>query len=497
MRARQRAARWTFADALSICVLFGLAACAQAPAEPARPNIVYILADDLGYGEVGAYGQEVIRTPSLDRLAREGMRLTQHYSGSAVCAPSRGSLLTGLHTGHAYIRDNDEMAERGDVWRDPELEGQRPLPEGTTTIGHLLQRVGYETAAIGKWGLGWTGSSGDPNRQGFDHFFGYICQRVAHNHYPTHLWRNGVRVPLDNEPFHAHQAFLEGADPNDPASYERYSGAQYAHDLLTDEALEFVRRERDQPFFLYLPYTIPHVALQVPEDTLAEYDHLEDEPYLGDNSYLPHRRPRAAYAAMITRMDRDIGRLLDLLDELGLAESTVVLFSSDNGPTYVSGVDREFFASSGGLRGRKGQLYEGGIRVPMIVRWPGRVAAGSQSDLVSAFWDVLPTLTELAGAQTPAGLDGFSMLPTLLGRDDEQRRHDYLYWEHARSWQAIRQGDWKAVRKSPAQPLELYHLARDPTESTDLAPGNPDLIDRLERLMVAARTESALFPLSR
>ncbi len=482
---------------LAVPTLGGLACSTREESSEAErtPNILYILADDLGWGELGSYGQRIIRTPSLDRLAAQGMRFTQHYSGSAVCAPSRGSLLTGLHTGHAFIRDNDEAAERGDVWGDPELEGQRPLPEGTVTLGHLLQEAGYVTAAIGKWGLGWTGSTGDPNLQGFDHFYGYICQREAHNHYPTHLWRNGEKLPLDNERFSPRQRLPEDADPDDPESYLAYRGRDYAQDFLTEEALEFIRDHQDRPFFLYLPYLVPHLALQVPEDSLAEYDHLEDAPYLGDDGYLPHPRPRAAYAAMITRMDRDIGRVLDRLRELGLEDDTLVIFSSDNGASYVGGVDREFFHSNGGLRGRKGQLYEGGIRVPMIARWPGTIEAGTTSNLPSAFWDLLPTLTAVAGARTPEGLDGVSLLPTLRGESEKQERHDHLYWEHERRWQAVRIGDWKAVRSQPWEPLELYDLKSDPAERHDVAAEHPDLVEQALEIFETGRTPSELYSL--
>ena len=466
----------------------------EGPARP--PNVVYILADDLGYGELGSYGQQHIRTPHLDRMAAEGMTFSQHYSGSPVCAPSRCTLLTGLHTGHAYIRDNDEMGARGDVWRDPALEGQRPLPEGTRTLGHLLQDAGYTTAAVGKWGLGWTGSSGDPNRQGFDHFYGYICQRIAHGYYPTHLWDDGEKVLLDNTPLHPHERLPEGLDPDDEASYARYTDNDYAMDFLTEDALQFVRDNAEDPFFLYLAYPVPHLALQVPEEDLAPYVGAFDEtPYLGDRGYLPHRQPRAAYAAMITRMDADIGRLMQLLQELDLDDDTLVVFSSDNGASWVGGVDREFFRSNGDLRGRKAQLREGGVRVPMIARWPGHIAPGSTSDHLSAFWDVLPTITEVVGAPTPEGLDGISMLPTLLGRPGDQREHDYLYWEHRRAEQALRQGFWKLYRAAPGKPLELYDLASDPAESTDLAASRPDVVRHMSALMDNARTPSEHFPL--
>ena len=467
-----------------------------APAAGRRPNIVFILADDLGYGELGSYGQTKIHTPNLDRMAREGLRFTQHYSGSPVCAPSRCALLTGLHTGHAYIRGNDEMEERGDVWHDLSLEGQRPIPEGTITVGSLLQEAGYVTGAMGKWGLGGPGSPGAPNSQGFDHWYGYLCQRLAHNYYPVHLWRNGTKVALEgNEYFHPHERLPEGLDPSDPGSYDKYGGKDFSQDLIVEEALAFVRENRARPFFLYLPFTIPHLALQVPEEDLAEYaGAFEETPYLGEAGYTPHPTPRAAYAAMISRLDRDVGRVMGLVAELGLDQDTLFVFTSDNGPSWVGGVDFEFFGSQGGLHGRKAQLWEGGIRVPAIARWTGRIAPGSVTDLPSAFWDWLPTITEIAGAAAPGGLDGVSLAPTLFGNPGEQTRHEYLYWEFT-GGQAVRLGDWKGVRFSPDAPLELYDLAADPGESTDVADHTPEVVARILEIMTSGRTESDLFPL--
>jgi len=462
------------------------------------PSIVFILADDLGYNELGCYGQEKIRTPNIDRLAAEGMRFTQHYSGSPVCAPSRCVLLTGKHTGHAYIRDNDEMNERGDVWRDPELEGQRPLPPNTYTIGTMLQQAGYTTGAIGKWGLGGPGSTGAPNAQGFDHWYGYLCQRVAHNYYPTHLWRNGEKDMLEgNDYFYPHQRMPEDADPNDPASFEPYKGETYSMDPMVEEALSFIRENQDNPFFLYLPFPVPHVSIQVPEDSLEEYEgQFEDTPYLGDRGYVPHPAPRAGYAAMITRMDSEIGRIMSLLDELGLDDNTIVFFTSDNGPTFNGGTDSEFFESAGEFRGLKTELYEGGIRVPMIARWPGHIDPGTVSDHQSGFWDFLPTFAGLVDIQQPSDTDGFSLLPTLFGSSTDQQTHDYLYWEyHGR--QAVRMGDWKAVRHGVETPIELYDLATDIGEQNDVAESNPEVVAEIETILRDGRTPSELFPLVR
>lgn len=465
---------------------------------PSRPNIIFILADDLGYGELGCYGQEKIRTPNIDRLASLGMRFTQHYSGSPVCAPSRCVLLTGKHTGHAFIRDNDEMPERGDVWHDPELEGQRPLPPGTITVASLLKEAGYTTGAIGKWGLGGPASTGEPNRQGFDFWFGYLCQRAAHNYYPTHLWKNGEKFLLEgNAYFFPHQRFPEGKDPYDRNSYKQYRGKTYAMDVMVKEALAFIRENASRPFFLYLPFPVPHAAIQVPDDSLKEYEGaFPEKPYLGDKGYLPHPTPRAGYAAMVTRMDREIGRILALLKKLGLEERTLVIFSSDNGPTFNGGTDSEFFQSTGPLRGLKTTLYEGGIRVPMIAAWPGKIPAGTVTDNISAFWDVLPTIMDVVGLPAPEGIDGISFLPTLIGKPEKQKPHPYLYWEY-HSRQAVRMGDWKALRKAPDGQIELYNLKNDIGEKHDVAERHPEIVRKMRMIMQEARSPSDLFPLVR
>jgi arylsulfatase A-like enzyme len=460
--------------------------------EPEPPNIIYMLADDLGYGELGSYGQSRIRTPHLDRIAAEGIRFTQHYSGSPVCAPSRATLLTGYHTGHTKVRDNFELGG----FLDEEERGQMPLDPGTFTVGRMLQEAGYVTGVIGKWGLGGPGSTGVPNDQGFDYFFGYLDQKQAHNYYPTHLWRNRESVPLDNEYFSPHQR-LEG-DPDDPASYDIYKGADYSLDVMADDALRFIREHRDEPFFLYLPFTIPHLALQAPDSSVAAYEgEFEETPYLGDRSYLPHQRPKAAYAAMITQMDAHIGRIMALLEELGLDENTLVLFSSDNGTTYTGGVDAEFFESTAGLRGLKGSVYEGGVRVPLVARWPGRIAAGRESNHISAFWDLMPTLAELVEVPAPTGIDGVSFLPTLLG-EGNQSEHEYLYWEYHGLWdgaQAVRLGSWKGVRlgghEDPDAPIALYDLETDSAEEVDVADQHPEVVARIQALM-DSRTPSEI-----
>ncbi len=462
--------------------------------EPAarKPNIIYILADDLGYAELGCYGQKKINTPHLDQIAAEGMRFTQHYSGSPVCAPSRCVLLTGKHTGHSYIRSNYEMGG----WGPDEPEGQLHIPADTVTLSKLLQTASYTTGAMGKWGLGGPDTSGEPNRQGFDHWYGYLCQRVAHNYYPTHLWRNTEKDMLENEYFSAHQKLPEDKDSHDKVSYSEYSGEQYSVDLMAQEALEFIKTNKDSPFFLYLPFPVPHAALQVPEDSLAEYEGVFPEmPYKGEKSYLPHRAPRAAYAAMITRMDKHIGRIMDLVKELGLDENTLVMFSSDNGPTFNGGTDSAFFESAGPLRGLKASLYEGGIRVPMIARWPGRIKAATVTDHPSAFWDVLPTITELVGIDAPQDIDGISFLPTLLQKQN-QKTHDYLYWEYNGA-QAVRLGNWKAYRRRVNQPIELYNLADNINEQQNVADQNPEVLAQITEIMQTGRNESEHFPLVR
>lgn len=480
-----------FLTTVALACVAALSSGARQPASRAQ-NIVLVLADDLGYNEVGAYGQRKIRTPNIDRLARSGVRFTDHYSGSPVCAPSRAVLLTGLHTGHAYIRDNDEMASRGDVWRDLSLEGQRPLPAGTATLASMLRKAGYATAAIGKWGLGGPGSTGEPLRLGFDRFFGFLCQRIAHNHYPPYLWNDATKMPLDNPGIHPHEKLPADRDPNDPASYARYGGRQYAMDLMGEQAREFVRANRARPFFLYFAPTVPHAALQVPEDSLAEYaGAFPETPYGGD---LPHRAPRAAYAAMVTRLDREVGRLVDLVDELGLGRDTLIVFTSDNGPTFNGGTDSGFFESARPFRGLKTMLYEGGIRVPMVARWTGRIPAGTVSGHVSAFEDYLPTFTAIAGLPAPANTDGVSMLDALEGRTSTQRARDYLYWEF-QGRQAVRLGQWKGLRAARDGAFQLFDLAADVAETRDVAAANPAIVAHIEAIMRSARTESELFPL--
>jgi arylsulfatase len=475
--------------AFLLAALLSVAALAQSSSNPRiprrqKPNIIFILADDLGIGDVGAYGQTKIRTPHIDRLAAEGMKFTDFYAGSPVCAPSRCVLMTGKHGGHAYIRDN----------REHKPEGQLPIPSSEVTIAELLKTQGYATGGFGKWGLGYPGSEGDPNKQGFDLFYGYNCQREAHNFYPDHLWRNDQKV------------ILEGNDRG-------LTGKHYSHDLIEAEALQFIRDNQNKPFFLYAPFTIPHLALQVPEDSLAEYTGKWDDPaYDGKNGYLAHPHPRAAYAAMVTRMDRSIGRMMALVKELGLDNNTLVIFSSDNGgafgtvtkdfdflPGRMGGTDYVFFGSTGKFRAFKGSIYEGGIRVPFIARWPGKIKAGTVSQLPAVFYDVMPTLAELAGAGPLKNTDGISFAPTLLGKG-KQRRHEFLFWDFNGygGQQAVRIGDWKGLRRNLHRgntKIELYNLATDIGEQHDVADHHPEIVQRVAAILQREHTRSEMFPI--
>ncbi|MFN7587729.1 MAG: arylsulfatase [Planctomycetota bacterium] len=456
------------------------------------PNVVFVLADDLGHAELGCYGQRRIRTPRLDRLAQQGMRFTHHYAGSPVCAPSRAVLLTGKHPGHAAIRDNKEV----------QPEGQWPLPAGEPSLAAVLRAAGYGNGAFGKWGLGPLGSSGAPAAIGFDRFFGYLCQRHAHSYFPAYLHDDDQRVPLANEPpVPGHRKLAADAKLDEAVTYAAFVGRDYAPARILEQALAFVRARREQPFFLYFPSPLPHLALQVPDaDVRAYAESFAETPYRGEHGYTPHRTPRAAYAAMITRLDHDVGALLDLLDELGLANDTIVVFTSDNGATHspVGGTDVDFFASCGPLRGRKGSLHEGGVRVPAIVRWPGHVPAGAVAPRVTGFEDWLPTLAALCGATAPAG-DGVSFAATLRGEPQPER--PFLYREFAGygGWQAVWQGRWKLLRRQLQTPdkatTELYDLAADPGESKDVAAAHPDVVRELLAIATREHAPSATFPL--
>lgn len=485
-----------------------LLSCHNEREQNAKPNIIYILADDLGYGDLGCYGQDKIETPAIDRLAESGMMFTQHYSGSPVCAPSRCALLTGRHPGHGFIRANHEWSERGDVWsyramlQYPGLEGQYPLPEGTMTIGSILREAGYRTAVVGKWGLGAPGSTGTPNKQGFDFFYGYNCQRLAHTYNPPHLWKNDEKVYTGNDTVAPHSSLPDGADPYDESSYDDFWLDAYSPDLMFNEISGFISRNKDQPFFLYWATPIPHLPLQAPPEWVDYYVKKfgDEKPYTGQKGYFPQRYPHAAYAGMISYLDNRVGLMVQQLKDLGIYENTLIIFTSDNGPSYTGGTDSHWFNSAGIFSnedGRvKGYVYEGGIRVPMIASWPGMISPGSNSEHISAFWDVLPTLAEVGGGQKPDDTDGISFLPTLLG-ENHQQEHDYLYWEFPsyNGQQAVRMGKWKAIRKNifdGNMALELYDLDEDPEESRNLGDRYPEIIAIMDSVMGAAHEPPGL-----
>ena len=475
-----------------MCVSFG---CAE-PQPTALPNIVFILADDLGYGEIGANGQVHIETPHIDALVQNGMLFTQHYSGSPVCAPARSVLMTGMHTGHTHIRGNDEWAERGPVWDyaamfdDPGLEGQRPLPDSVVTLAEMLKEAGYATGSVGKWGLGAPATEGVPNRQGFDFFFGYNCQRQAHTFYPMHLWRNEERVLLGNDMVAPHENLEDNADPNDPQSYARFSLQAYAPELMHNEALLFMEENASRPFFLYYASPIPHLPLQAPQSWVDYYKEKfgPEEPYTGTR-YYPNQTPKATYAAMISYLDEQVGEIVSKLKEMEVYENTIIVFTSDNGPTFVEGVDTEFFASASPFRNGaglvKGSVYEGGVRVPMFVHWPDQINPGSISEHISAFYDFMPTFAEVAGVESPR-TDGISMLPAWTGK--EQAHHDFLYWEFPayNGQQAVRMGKWKGMRKNifdDEMDILLFDLEKDPQEQEDVAGVHPEIVAQIESIM--------------
>jgi arylsulfatase A-like enzyme len=465
------------------------------------PNIVLILADDLGWGELGCYGQTKIPTPNLDRLAAQGTRLTRHYSGAPVCAPSRCALMTGKHLGHAEVRGN-LPAKR----HFPEFdEGQYPLTEQAVTVVQRFQSAGYATGAMGKWGLGPVGSTGDPNRKGFDLFFGYNCQSVAHSFYPPHLWRNAEKIVINQNPIPG-----RAKQPEGEVKLEDWIGETYAPTLMISEAETFIATNRSQPFFLYLPFTEPHVSIHPPRASVEKFPKEWDtEVYRGENGYVPHPRPRAGYAAMISDLDGYVGRVLAALDNAGVADRTLVIFTSDNGATHpgaagtrfhIGGADPKFFNSTAGLRGYKGSVYEGGIRVPMIARLPGRIAAGAENATPCYFADWFPTLCDAAGLEKPMDLDGESLWPVLTGQPSPQERKPMVWVFPEYGGQvAVRLGDFKLVRqklksKAPG-PWEVYDLSKDDSESNDLAAERTDLIEQAEAVLRREVAENAIFPL--
>ena len=435
-------------------------------AEISKPNIIYILLDDAGYGDLSCYGQEKFSTPNIDSLAQTGMKFTQHYSGSTVCAPTRCSLMTGKHTGHCVVRGNKEVKP----------EGQAPMPTNTVTIPRLLKEAGYSTGMFGKWGLGAPGSTSDPTEH-FDVFYGYNCQRKAHTYYPEYLWSNTDKVMLDGE--------------------------TYAHDLIVEQTLKFIRDHQDGPFFLYVPVTVPHAAMHVPAEShdpfrkkFPQFQDLEGR-YAGTTV----TNPVAAFAGMMTRLDSQVGTMLQLLKELGMEENTLIMLSSDNGPHKEGGHQPDFFDSNGPLKGYKRDLYEGGIRAPLLAYWKGKIEPGTVSSHISAHWDMLPTFCELADVETPADIDGISLAAELTGDSSNQQQHEYLYWEFTERGksQAVRKGDWKAVRnnlrQNPNAPIELYNLSEDLGEEINLAADHPEIVKEMGTIMKEAHVPSERFPL--
>ena len=449
-----------------------LYACNTAKEEqPQKPNVIYILADDLGYGDIEPYGQKIIKTPHLTQMAHEGMLFTQHYAGSTVSAPSRGSLMTGMHTGHSQIRGNKEIAP----------EGQQPMEANTFTIGKLMQESGYTTGIFGKWGLGYPSSPSVPSKMGFNEFYGYNCQRQAHSYYPDHLWKNDEVIVLEGN---------QNGERN-----------TYSQELIHQEALQFIRNNKDKPFFAMLTYTLPHAELNLPHDSIYQiYENMfEETPYTG--GYHDNEKTRASFAAMVSLLDKYVGDVMQELKELGIDDNTIVIFTSDNGPHMEGGADPEFFNSNGPLRGVKRDVYEGGIRVPMIVRYPNHVKAGTTTNHISAFWDIMPTLADITHSAIPTNevTDGISFLPTLLDKG-KQREHEYLYWEfHEGGGRlALREGDWKmdvlnAISKDKEK-IELYNLADDLGETNNLANANPEKTKQMYDKLKSIRTVSDNFP---
>ena len=464
---------------LLCCLLIGFFTACQN--KERKPNIIYIYADDLGYGELGVYGQEKIKTPHLDQLAQEGIRFTHHYTSAPVCAPARCMLMTGRHSGHSFIRGNYELGG----FADDQEGGQMPLPENALTVAKVLQQAGYKTGIIGKWGLGVTGTSGHPNRQGFDYFYGYLDQKQAHNYYPTHLWENEQWDTLQNPSIVVHRK-IEG-DLTDEV-FDYYKSQDYAIDKMREKTKAFIERHKDEPFFLYLPSTIPHVSLQVPDGELEPYlGKFDEQPYGSEKGYAATKYPLSTYAAMISYLDKQVGEVVAYIKELGLEENTVIMFSSDNGPTFNGGVDREYFNSTGGLRGGKGEVYEGGIRVPFIARWPGKITSGQVSDVVSVQYDMMATLCDIAGVEAPPN-DGISLWPALSGQGKVTPR-DYLYFEFPeRGGQvAIRFQKYKGVKtglkNNPNSPWQLYDLESDTKEEYDIAAQHPDILQKMDSIV--------------
>lgn len=445
---------------------------------PRKPNIIYILADDMGYGDMELTGQEKFKTPNLNRLIESGVFFSRHYSGSAVCAPSRSSLLTGLHTGHTSIRKNTQL----------EPAGQEPLESSAITVAEILKENGYVTGAYGKWGLGMPNSEGGPLNQGFDSFFGYHCQRLAHNYYPYHLWNNRSKE------------ILEGNVNSKEGTY--------APDLIHQKAMEYIQKNRDTTFFLYYPSIIPHAELKIPKEYAEQvegrfqneipYVGIDEGPKFKNGGYGSQEKPRTTFTAMLKLLDQQVGDIINQLSKEGILDNTIIMFSSDNGPHLEGGADPEFFNSNSHLRGYKRDFYEGGIRVPFVVSWPRRIKGSRISNHPSAFWDVLPTICDIIGTECPEGMDGISFLPELAG--EPQEKHDHLYWEFHKNGgkQAVLVNEWKGIRldmgNEPNAPIELYNLSLDPSEQRNLAKEYPNMVNIIDSIMQQEHSKSNRFP---
>lgn len=432
-----------------------------------KTNIIYILADDLGYGDLSCYGQRYFTTPNIDAMAAQGMKFTNHYAGCTVSAPSRASLMTGLHTGHAPIRGNKGERTSQGVF-------DFSLPSANKTVAEYLKQKDYTTACVGKWGMGGPGTQGEPSKHGFDYFYGHLSQLDAHFYFPQYLWENNKKIELDKQ--------------------------YYSQDLFMEKASGFIKENKDNPFFLYLAVTIPHAELSIPDKYLDDYkEKYVENPYPGNGHYCAQDYPHGAFASMVNKLDSDIGDLRKLLEELGIDKNTLIIFTSDNGPHLEGGADPDFFCSGGGLKGYKRDLYEGGIRIPMIAYWPGTIEGGSVTNHPSAFWDFLPTACDIAGVDSPKGIDGISFLP-LITNKGQQKAHEYLYWEfHEQDGkQAVVKGEWKAVRlnaiNNPDAPIELYNLSNDLSESNNVASQNPQIVLQMKQMMNDAHTEDAHWP---
>ena len=471
-----------------------------------KPNIILFFYDDLGYGELGAYGQKIIETKNIDDLAKNGLRFTNFYSGSPVCAPSRSILLTGLHGGHTKIRGNHEYGSRGDVWdynkmsEDPNLEGQYPIGKSELIFPKLLKGAGYINGMVGKWGLGPPNSTSIPTEMGFSYFYGYNCQRMAHNLYPPHLWENDKRDFLDNKVVSPRLKLQEGQDPQDENNYEVFNQNDYAPDKMHIKAKEFIEKNHDNPFFLYYASPIPHAPLQAPKYLIDKYRKIigDEEPYLGNVGYFPTRYPRATYAAMIEYIDIQVGEIIAQLKRLDIYDNTVILLTSDNGPTYAGGVDFEYFNSTGIFQNKpdrmKGYTYEGGVRVPFVVSWPKKIRSGRVVDDVSISYDLFATISELSGVDDSYSTDGISLVDIFTDENISLDR-EYIYWEFPSygGQQAARMGDFKALRtdiKKGNNKIELYNLSEDIREEIDISSENPDIIKKFNDIFSREHVKS-------